>query len=226
MSQVVSNAEIVVRMVLAMLLFMAFLFIPAGTLYWFEAWLFIVVYLSFAIPAIIWLMKNDPNLLKERMSMKLPVKGWDRVIIIAFTILYFAQFIIAGFDAVRYNWLETPFILKALGFFSLIPSFVLIFLAMKENPYLYKIVVVQKGQKVVSTGPYAVVRHPMYVGVVILFIAMPLALGSLYALIPGVLMSALLVIRTHLEDRTLHHELSGYTEYAKKTRYKLIPWVW
>jgi protein-S-isoprenylcysteine O-methyltransferase Ste14 len=205
---------------------MTILFLPAGTLYWPEAWLFLIIYFSFAIPSIRWLMKNNPELLKERMEIKMPVKGWDKIIVLPFLILYIGQFVIAGFDAVRYHWTETPPILKAIGFIALAPSFLIIFAAMKENPYLYKIVVVQKDQKVVTTGPYAVVRHPMYVGVIIMFLAIPLSLGSLIAIIPGALMSLLLVIRTHFEDKTLHQELPGYKEYAKKTRYRLLPRVW
>jgi protein-S-isoprenylcysteine O-methyltransferase Ste14 len=116
--------------------------------------------------------------------------------------------------------------MKAIGFLALAPSFWIIFAAMKENPYLYKIVVVQKDQKVITTGPYAIVRHPMYVGVIIMFLAIPLSLGSLIAIIPGALMSLLLVIRTYLEDKTLHEELPGYKEYAMKTRYRLLPKVW
>jgi protein-S-isoprenylcysteine O-methyltransferase Ste14 len=205
---------------------MAVLFLPAGTLNWPEAWLFLIIYFSFAIPSIIWLIKNNPQLLKERMEIKMPIKGWDKIIVLPFLILYLGQFVIAGLDAVRYQWTQTPPIMKAIGFLALAPSFWIIFAAMKENPYLYKIVVVQKDQKVITTGPYAIVRHPMYVGVIIMFLAIPLSLGSLIAIIPGALMSLLLVIRTYLEDKTLHEELPGYKEYAMKTRYRLLPKVW
>jgi protein-S-isoprenylcysteine O-methyltransferase Ste14 len=144
----------------------------------------------------------------------------------ALTVLFIAQLVIFGLDAVRYEWSQTPFTLKAVGFAGLIFSLILIFLPMKENPYLTKIVVVQKDQKVITTGPYKYVRHPMYSGVIILFFSLPLALGSLYALIPGILMTILLIIRTWFEDKMLHKELPGYEDYARKTCYRLMPWVW
>jgi protein-S-isoprenylcysteine O-methyltransferase Ste14 len=137
-----------------------------------------------------------------------------------------AQVVIFGLDAVRYEWSQIPFTLKAAGFAGLIFSLVLTFLPMKENPYLTKIVVVQKDQKVITTGPYKYIRHPMYSGVIILFFALPLALGSLFALIPGIPLTIALIIRTCFEDKMLHEELPGYKEYARKTRYRLLPWVW
>jgi protein-S-isoprenylcysteine O-methyltransferase Ste14 len=156
----------------------------------------------------------------------MPVKRWDKIIMLSLTVLFVAQVVIFGLDAVRYEWSQIPFTLKAACFAGLIFSLILVFLPMKENPYLTKIVVVQKDQKVITTGPYKYVRHPMYSGVIILFFALPLALGSFYGLIPGVPMAVLFIMRTWFEDEMLHQELPGYKEYAGKTRYRLLPWVW
>lgn len=200
-----SNLKIMAMIAMAWLLQMPFLFVPAGTLNWPEAWLYLIVLHSYVGMTVLWLKKNDPDRLKRRTSFARvkPVKGWDKVIMLAFGILFIAMFSIAGLDAVRYRWSQTPFALKALGFVGLILSLILIFLVMRENAYASKIVEIQKdrGHKVVTTGPYSFVRHPMYVGYILLFHSLPLALGSLYALIPGSLMAIILIVRTNLEEK-------------------------
>ncbi len=222
----ISGSKIIARFTMALLFYAALLFVPAGTLNWPEAWLFISVYFAWAIPVVVWLKKNNPGLLEERMRIfKKPAKGWDKLIILAATILFIAMFAVAGFD-IRYRWSEVPFFLKVLGFAGFVPSLVLIFLVMRENTYLSRIVEIRKGQKVITTGPYRYVRHPMYAGVIALFLCTPPALGSLYALIPGSLLAVLIIIRTYLEDKTLHEELQGYKEYAGRTRYRLLPGFW
>jgi protein-S-isoprenylcysteine O-methyltransferase Ste14 len=221
------NGWLVVKILFRLFLFPVFLFLPAGTLYWPEAWLFFLIYYSWAGPVLVWLWKNDPELLKERVALKKPEKSWDKVIVFLGSILFFALFLIIGFD-VRYQWSQTPFVVKLLGITFVTPSLILFFLVMRENTYLSRIVEIEKerGHKVITSGPYGFVRHPLYVGVIILVLAMPLALGSLYAVIPAVLLDGLLVVRTYLEDKMLHEELPGYKEYAKKTRYRLLPSVW
>jgi protein-S-isoprenylcysteine O-methyltransferase Ste14 len=117
---------------------------------------------------------------------------------------------------------------KVGGFVGILVSFALIFWVMRENTYLSRVVEIQKdgGHKVIRTGPYRYIRHPMYVGVIVLLFCIPLALGSLWTLIPGTLLTALFVIRTHLEDKTLHTELEGYASYADTVRYRLFPGIW
>jgi len=207
---------------------MGFLFIPAGTLKWPEAWLYLVIQFSFSGALSVWLMKNDPALLEKRMSHKMPIKLWDKLIALAFIIFFIVLFLVMGFDAVRYQWSQILFIPKMFGFFGIIISMYIVFLTMKENTYLTPIVEIQKdrGHKVITTGPYKYVRHPMYVGIIISLFSISFALGSLYGLIPGTLMAVTFIIRTHFEDITLHEELPGYVEYAQKTRYRLLPGVW
>jgi len=121
-----------------------------------------------------------------------------------------------------------PLPVKAAGFAAIAASFILIFRVMRENRYLSRVVEIQKerGHQVISTGPYRHVRHPMYIGVIALFVAIPLALGSLWALIPAAALSALIVVRTCLEDKVLHAELEGYEAYAERVRYRLVPGIW
>jgi len=141
---------------------------------------------------------------------------------------YIAYLVLPGFDAVRYQWSNVPVGVKVLCFILLTSSFLWISWIMKENTFLSRFVEIQeeRGHKVITTGPYRFVRHPMYVGATILLLCLPIALGSLYALIPLVFCIIFVIIRTALEDKTLHNELEGYAEYAKRTKYRLIPGIW
>lgn len=220
--------KVIVKVVMGVFFLLALLFVPAGTLNWPEAWIFLIFYLSVVGGVMIWLKKNDPDLLKERMSTKKDVKGWDKKIMIVYTLLLMIMLAVTGFDAVRFGWSHVPFALKALGFLGFIPAMILVFWPMTQNPYLSRMVRIQKerGHQVCTTGPYKYVRHPMYGGVILFILSLPLFLGSLYALIPGSMIAFLFMLRTLLEDKTLHEELPGYKEYAKRVRYKLIPGVW
>jgi len=134
-----------------------------------------------------------------------------------------------GFDVIRYGWSEPfPVWIEVLAMILHLPGFLLILGVMRENTYLSRVVKIDhaRGHQVIKTGPYAYVRHPMYSAVILLIFAVPTALGSRYALIPAMLMALLLIVRTQLEDRTLGRELPGYTDYARQTRYRLIPGLW
>ena len=230
MSGKLSNVKLVMLIAASSLVFPVFLFIPAGTLIWPEAWLVTVFFLAYMVPTALWLNKNNPELLRERLFSRGATrgwKGWDKILMIALSIPALLLFPIAGLDAVRFQLSQVQFPLKALGFVGLIPFLVLSFLVMRENAYLSKVVRIQnRSHRVVSTGPYRYVRHPMYAGAFPFFICLPLALGSFYALIPGTIVSVFIIIRTHLEDKTLQKELKGYKEYTKKVKYKLLPGVW
>jgi protein-S-isoprenylcysteine O-methyltransferase Ste14 len=223
-----SRIKDTVRVITTILFLLAIIFVPAGTLNWPEAWLLLVLYFFVVGGCLIWLKKNDPELLKERRSVRKDVKSWDKKIILAYTITLIIMLALAGLDAVRFRWSQMPLMLKALGFLGFIPAAILGFWAIKQNTYLAQYVRIQKerGHRVITTGPYEYVRHPMYVGVILFIVCSPLALGSLYAFIPGIIIIILFIIRTSLEDKTLQEELEGYQEYAKKVRYKLIPRIW
>ena len=209
----------------------AFFFVPAGTLRWSEAWLLLAICILYAALVSTWLTKHDPALLRERLKGRPFQEGqkrWDRVLTIGFLIVGFPLLILPGLDAVRYQWTHMPTVLRALGLAAYVPGFLWIFSVMKENTYLSRVVKidVERGQEVITSGPYRVVRHPMYGAVILLVLCMPFALGSWLSLVPASLMVVLLLVRTSLEDKMLHEELEGYTEYAARTRYRIVPGVW
>ncbi|MCW4032975.1 MAG: isoprenylcysteine carboxylmethyltransferase family protein [Candidatus Bathyarchaeota archaeon] len=225
MPQKESKGNIIIKLVLFIFVMLAILLFPAGTFNWPEAWLYLLINICYFIPTFLYLKKHNPELLKRRAKIK-PEKGWDMVITVAASILFIPMFVITGLDAVRFGWSLVPVELKVVGFVGIIFSFIILFLVMRENAYLFRVVKVQKGQKLVTTGPYSIVRHPMYVAVMTQFTCIPLALGSFYGLIPAIIIDIFIVIRTYLEDKTLLKELKGYKKYAKKTSYRLLPGVW
>jgi len=229
-----TNSPIVIwlKLLVRMALFAAALMWPAGTWYWHEAWVMVGLWTVFGMVMTPYLLKHDPALLAERMKL-VPVhrdqKIWDRVIMLFFFIAGIALYIIPGFDVVRYGWSEPlPLWMKSIAVLIHLPCFFLLGWVMHENTYLSQVVKIdeERGHHVISTGPYALVRHPMYTVIIVLLLAVPVALGSRYALIVAVFLILLLIIRTYLEDRTLHAELEGYPEYAIQTPYRLIPGIW
>lgn len=216
------------KIFIAVIIILVLLFVPAGTFYWIEAWILMIAYLIYVGMIMFWLKRNNPELLKERTLRKKEGKGWDKLILLIYTLPLFVMLIVCGFDAVRFKWTNVPLIIKIVGFIGYVPSAMIIFLTVKENAYLSKVVRIQKDRshQVVKTGPYRYVRHPMYVGIILMIIATPFALGSFVALIISGLIIILFIIRTYLEDKTLQKELSGYLDYTKEVPYRLIPGIW
>jgi len=204
------------------------LFVPAGRWDWFEAWLFIALYSALIALYAAWGLLKDPGQLQERSRIAENTKPWDRVILTIYTLLLPAPFIVAGLDAGRFHWSSVPVGLKAVAWLGLLKAGALVLSAVSTNTYLARSARIQddRGQVVVSDGPYRLVRHPMYLGVVLLFASLPLALGSWWALMPGLMIAGLMVIRTGAEDAMLLSELEGYSAYARKVRYRLVPGVW
>ena len=228
MSDHISIRNLIIRFTLFPLIMGVLLFVPANTLDWPAAWIYIIIYICSGIMVVSWLRKNNPELLKERMTfLKKTAHRWDKIIVLGSTVLFVALFAVPGFDF-RYQWSQMPLILNIIGFVGIVSSFILIFLVMRENTYLSRVVEIQKerGHTTITTGPYRFVRHPMYVGVIVMSFCTSLALGSFYGLIPALLLAIIIGIRTHFEDKMLHKELPGYKEYAMKTRYRLLPGIW
>ena len=223
-----SKAQTIIRATLTTLLLLAFIFVPAGTLNWPEAWIFILLYFSIVSGVLLWLKKNSPGLLKERTAPKKDSKSWDKAIMAVYTLLIVALLVVTGLDAKRFGWSEVPLLIKGLGFLGYLPAIGFAFWAMLENAYASNVVRIQedRGHEVCTTGPYRFMRHPMYVGVIFALIFIPLSLGSYYALILSALGIILFILRTALEDKTLQEELPGYKDYAQKVRYRLFPGIW
>ncbi len=225
-------AKIWLSLVVRMTLFAIALMWPAGTWHWWEAWIIVGLWAVYGIVMTFYLLRHDPALLAERLKL-VPLhkdqKVWDKVIMLLFFIAGIGLYLIPGFDMVRYEWSEPlPVWMKVLAMVIHLPCFVSLGWVMRENTYLSQVVKIdeERGHKVITTGPYALVRHPMYTVIIVLLFAVPIALGSRFALILATFLTVLLIVRTYLEDRTLLAELEGYTEYAKQTPYRLIPGVW
>ena len=220
------------RFIVRMSLFALALLWPAGTLNWWEAWVVVGLWSLFVGVLLHYLLKYDPALLAERLKL-VPIhndqKAWDKVLMLVFFVAGIALYIVPGFDVVRYGWSDPlPLWMKVVAIVIHIPCFFGLGWVMRENTYLAQVVKidVQRCHQVITTGPYAWVRHPMYTIAIVLLFAVPVALGSRYALILAGFLTILLIVRTYLEDRTLHEELNGYAEYAKQTPYRLIPGIW
>ncbi|MBA7664421.1 hypothetical protein ES703_72482 [subsurface metagenome] len=173
---------------------------------------------------LIYLLKKDPELLERRMKIK--EKEEPQKVFVKLSILvFFIAFIIPGFDY-RFEWSEVPFIVIIIADLFIFIGYLLFFLVLKENTYASRIIEVEKGQKVISTGPYAIIRHPMYVAVLTMYILSPLALGSYWAVLAILPLPVLVIFRIKNEEKILIDELPGYREYTQKVKYRLIPYIW
>jgi len=206
----------------------AFLFLLAGRLDWNGAWIFTFFYLVFLLMMIVWMMRNAPELLEERSRMAFNVKGWDKILVTLSAIALMGVLVVAALDAGRFRWTVMPVALQLLGVIGIILCGVWLLWVTTTNPYLSRFARIQddRGQHVVTTGPYRHVRHPMYAAMMFFGPCVALILGSWLALVPGAAMVVVFVIRAAREDRMLREELPGYKEYAQRVRYRLLPGVW
>ena len=200
------------------------IFLPAGTLEYWQGWAYIAATFVPAAFVVSYFVKKDPEFLKRRMKMK-EKEAKQGVIQIASGIVFFIGFVIPGLDY-RFGWSNVPFEFAIAADVIVFLGYLLVFWVFRENSYAGRTVVVEKGQKVISTGPYAIVRHPMYSGVIAMFLATPIALGSYWAFPIFLLLVPLLVARILNEEEVLKRDLKGYIEYCKKTKYRLLPLVW
>ncbi len=206
----------------------ALLFLPAGRLDWPAGWALLLGYSAFLMLYGLWAWRHDPGQLAERSRTGRNVKGWDRALMAVYTVLLLALFPVAAVDAVRLRWSSPPLGLRAAAWIGLAAAGGIVLWTTTANTYLSRMVRIQddRGQQVATGGPYRYIRHPMYLGVIILVLGVPPALGSWWGLVPGGLIAALFVVRTALEDRTLQAELAGYREYVARVRYRLLPRIW
>jgi protein-S-isoprenylcysteine O-methyltransferase Ste14 len=211
------------------LLLSAILFLSAGRLDWPLAWVFIPIWLITKWLYIIIIWRRNPDLLVERTQGHKNRKRWDKVVQSIYIVFSFTTFIVIGLDAGRYNWgRDFPSGLVIASYVIYLGLNVLALWASLANPFHSDESRIQsdRGQYVISHGPYRYLRHPTYLAVVLMWIIMPLLLESWWGLIPGVFAMLMMILRTAYEDRMLHQELNGYAEYAQKVRYRLVPGIW
>ena len=204
------------------------LFVSAGRLDWWEAWVFLIIYFFIALVSAVWMLRTNSDLVQERNRPGQNVKPWDNLLVGINLLLTLALFVVIGLDAGRQGWSKVSLVVKAIGLLGFLPAFGLPLWASKTNAYLSSRVRIQqeRGHAVVAVGPYRYVRHPMYVGMIFYDVSVPLLLGSWWGLAVSVTMIVMVIVRTALEDRTLQRELSGYREYSQQVRYRLLPRVW
>jgi protein-S-isoprenylcysteine O-methyltransferase Ste14 len=202
-------------------------FVPAGTAAWLAGWVYLLLFAGFNIAITLWLLKYNPGLLKERMGFK-PQKSWDKMFIAALFIVFIVWLVLMPLDAGRFHWSLMPVWLQAVGVIVLLFSFYLFYLTYRENPYLSGVVRIQedRGQTVVSTGPYSYVRHPMYAGSFLYFLGTALLLGSWYGVLFEPIFVGMLAVRAVFEERLLREHLQGYDAYMAQVKYRFIPHVW
>jgi protein-S-isoprenylcysteine O-methyltransferase Ste14 len=218
------------RAMLSLVVFLLFLavamILPAG-IGWRNGWLFLLVFLLQMTMAVLYLARKNPDIFVTRSKIQAGTKGWDKAAVALLLLLLIAIFPVAGLDH-RYHWSPVPLWLIVFGY-------VLFSLGMVGSVWVYAVnkfaepgvrIQTERGHKVIDTGPYAIVRHPLYLGALLMCAGIPLALGSWWALVPAAVGTVVLVVRTVLEDRTLQAELEGYQKYADRVRYRLIPGVW
>ena len=200
------------------------LFLPAGTFGWRQAWLLIgILFIPMFIAGLI-MMKKSPELLEKRLNAKEEETEQKEVILLS-GLMFLAAFIVAGLNF-RFGWLLLPDWVSYAAAVIFLIAYALYAEVLRENVYLSRTVEVQENQKVIDTGLYGVVRHPMYMSTLILFLAMPLVLGSLFSFVIMLLYFPIIAKRIRNEEKVLEEGLDGYREYKSKVKYKVIPYIW
>lgn len=225
------NRTLLTAQIVGMLLVFAFvLFLSAGTAAWAAGWAFLILFFGFVTALSGWLLSNNPALLTERMTGigKADQKAWDKLFYALLNVIFLIWLIIMPLDAVRFRWSHLPVVLQVVGVLLLLCSFVVFFLTFRANSFLSPAVRIQseRGQVVVSTGPYHYVRHPMYAAAAVFLAGAALLLGSWWGLLVGFILMVSVAIRAVHEERTLRSELHGYAAYMAQVKYRLIPRIW
>jgi protein-S-isoprenylcysteine O-methyltransferase Ste14 len=216
--------EAIVKFLLGVLLVGLLVFLPAGTLSFLNGWLLMgMLFVPMFIAGVVMMLKN-PALLRSRLDAKEKQREQDIVVKLS-GLMFIAGFVLAGLDY-RFGWLELPIGVSIGGSVTFLLAYVMYAEVLRENAYLSRTIKVEEDQRVVDTGLYGVVRHPMYSATLLLFLSMPIVLGSLYALLPFLLYPFIISVRIKHEERLLEAELEGYVEYKKKVKYRLVPFVW
>ena len=199
----------------------------AGTIEYWQAWIYLAVSFVVSLLITIYLIRNDPELLKRRMigGPTREQRKSQRVIMLFTSLAFLALLVVPALDK-RFSWSAVPLPVVLLGNLFVIVGFYFIFRVYRENSYASATIEIAKDQKVIDTGPYSLVRHPMYTSALIYLFGTPLALGSYWGLLPFLLVIPFLIWRLKDEEKLLRTELNGYEEYRQKVRHRLVPGLW
>lgn len=218
--------KVIFKATLFLFLLGVILFGSAGSLAYAYGWVFIIVFVICTTLSTLDIKKHDPELLKRRMKAgpSAEARPAQKIIMICILSLYSGALIVAGLDY-RFQWSHVPMIVVISGYLLFVLGYLIMHIVMRVNSFAASTIEIAEKQKVISTGPYSLVRHPMYFGGILFFIAIPLTLGSWFALIFAVLSIPILIWRIFDEEKMLKEELDGYAEYCQKVKYRLIPWL-
>jgi len=219
------RVTVVVRLLAAIVLLGLMYCLPAGTIQYWQAWVYIAILIVPASALLVYLLQKDPELLERRMRTREKEREQKKIVKFSY-VFFFLAFLIPGFDR-RYGWSDVPLVIVIVADTFVLLGYLLFVLVLRENRYASRVIEVAEGQKVVSTGPYSVVRHPMYLANLLIYAFSPLALGSFWGtpiLTLGTVL--MLVYRIRNEEEVLAGKLDGYREYVQRTRFRLIPGVW
>ncbi len=216
------------RLIIGCLVIGLALFLSAGTLAWFAGLVYLALFAVSSAALIFWLLRTDPGLLEERFGFKPNQKTWDKVFLIILSVFFLVWLILMPLDAVRFHWSRMPAWLQVAGALVLLFSFYVFFLTFRENPYLSATVRIQndRGQRVISTGPYSYVRHPMYTGGFLFYLGTALLLGSWLGVLFLPIFIGGIAVRAVFEERLLREHLKGYDAYMARVKYRFIPHIW
>jgi protein-S-isoprenylcysteine O-methyltransferase Ste14 len=221
------NAQAWLRLVVLAVVMGLLLFIPARTIRYWQAWVYLSIFTGASLLITLYLMKEDPALLKRRMrgGPTAEKRRTQKTIMFCTSIGFMALLVVPALDH-RFRWSAMPLSCVIVGDFLVVIGFYCIFLVYKENTFTSATIEVVEDQKVISTGPYAIVRHPLYASALLYLAGTPLALGSFWGLLPLAAVIPFLILRLYDEESFLARNLCGYTEYQKKVRRRLIPFIW
>ena len=214
-----------IQVIVFFIVFAVFIFLPAGTLSFWQGWAFFAVFCGSTLIVTIYFLFKDPALIGRRIKSRETRKEQKVFQTISGFVFFIGLLVIPGLDH-RFSWSSVPNIIVAISDVFVLLGFIIVFLVFSINSYTSATIGVTEGQKVISTGVYAIVRHPMYLGAVIILVFMPLALNSLWALLPALFICIFVCLRLLNEEKVLLEELDGYKEYCEKVRHHLIPFIW
>ena len=216
--------EAIIKFILGVAIIGLLIFVPANTINYWNGWLFMGLLFIPMFIAGIFMMIKSPKLLRKRLNAK-EKENEQKLVVKLSGLMFFAGFIIAGLNF-RFAWIVIPDIIVIISSVIFVIAYILYAEVLRENAYLSRTIEVQENQKVIDTGLYGIVRHPMYAATILLFLSMPLVLGSIISFVIFLVYPFIIAKRIKNEEEVLEKELKGYSEYKKKVKYKMIPFIW